>query len=68
MDPSKTFQTFLGIGGALTDASAETFYKLPRDKQQEIWFLAVFSGIGVYARPHPGPLPRGEGEPCHVAG
>lgn len=36
IDPSKTFQTILGIGGALTDASAETFYKLPKDKQQEI--------------------------------
>ncbi len=36
VDPSKTFQTFLGIGGALTDAAAETFYKLPKDKQQEI--------------------------------
>ena len=28
-DPDKTFQTFLGIGGALTDAAAETFAKLP---------------------------------------
>ncbi len=36
VDPSKTFQTILGIGGALTDASAETFYKLPADKQQEV--------------------------------
>jgi glucosylceramidase len=36
VDPAKTFQTVLGIGGALTDASAETFYKLPADKQQEI--------------------------------
>ena len=36
IDPSKTFQTVLGIGGALTDASAETFYKLPEDKRQEI--------------------------------
>src|ERR1039457_1573378 len=34
--PSKTFQTVIGIGGALTDASAETFYKLPEDKRQEI--------------------------------
>jgi len=25
-------------------------------------FLDVFSGVGVHARPHPGPLPRGEGE------
>lgn len=36
IDPTKTFQTILGIGGALTDASAETFYKLPADKQKEI--------------------------------
>src|SRR3954471_22633201 len=36
VDPAKTFQTILGIGGALTDASAETFAKLPPNKQQEI--------------------------------
>jgi len=36
VDPTKTFQTFLGIGGALTDASAETFAKLPKPKQQEL--------------------------------
>src|ERR1700745_3091742 len=29
VDPSHTFQTFLGVGGALTDAAAETFAKLP---------------------------------------
>jgi len=48
VDPVKTFQTFLGIGGALTDASAETFAKLPKDKQQE--FLTSYydpqKGIG----------------------
>ena len=48
VDPSKTYQTFLGIGGALTDASAETFAKLPKDKQQE--FLNAYynsqTGIG----------------------
>ena len=48
IDPSKTYQSFLGIGGALTDASAETFAKLPKDKQQE--FLKAYydkeSGIG----------------------
>jgi glucosylceramidase len=36
VDPTKTFQTFLGIGGALTDASAETFAKLPKEKQDEV--------------------------------
>ena len=48
MDPSKTFQTYFGIGAALTDASAETFYKLPKEKQQEL-ITAYFDaqkGIG----------------------
>lgn len=35
VDPSKKYQTMLGIGGALTDASAEVFAKLPKAKQQE---------------------------------
>ena len=48
VDPSKEFQTVLGVGGALTDASAETFYKLPADRQREI-LTAYFDpqkGIG----------------------
>src|SRR5665647_228753 len=48
VDPAKTFQTFFGIGGALTDASAETFAKLPKEKQQE-FMQAYFDknkGIG----------------------
>ena len=48
VDPGHPAQTFLGIGGALTDASAETFAKLPAAKQQE--FLKAYydpaSGIG----------------------
>lgn len=36
VDPTKKFQTVIGIGGALTDAAAETFYKLPLADQQEI--------------------------------
>jgi glucosylceramidase len=36
VDASRTFQTMLGFGGAITDASAETFAKLPADKQQEL--------------------------------
>jgi glucosylceramidase len=36
VDPTKTFQTLVGIGGAITDASAETLAKMPKDKQQEI--------------------------------
>lgn len=48
IDASKTFQTFTGIGGAVTDASAEVFFKLPKQKQDE--FLAAYydktKGIG----------------------
>src|SRR5215831_12372516 len=36
VDPGKQFQTFLGIGGALTDAAAEVFARLPKEKQREI--------------------------------
>ena len=48
VDPSRTFQTIVGIGGALTDASAETFAKLPALKQQEILkaYFDVKDGIG----------------------
>ncbi|HEY0461570.1 MAG TPA: glycoside hydrolase family 30 beta sandwich domain-containing protein [Pyrinomonadaceae bacterium] len=48
VDPAKTYQTFLGIGGALTDASAETFAKMPADRQQEILnaYFDADKGIG----------------------
>jgi glucosylceramidase len=36
VNPAVTFQTLLGIGGAITDASAETFARLPEDKQKEL--------------------------------
>src|SRR5690242_7166897 len=36
VSPNKRAQTILGIGGALTDSSAETFAKIPAAKQQEI--------------------------------
>ena len=36
VDPARQFQTFLGIGGALTDASAEVFAMLPEKKQREL--------------------------------
>lgn len=36
LDPDKQFQLIEGFGGALTDASAETFYKLPVEKQDEL--------------------------------
>lgn len=35
VDPGKEFQHYEGIGAALTDASAETFYKLPKAAQDE---------------------------------
>ena len=48
VNPNIKFQKFLGIGGALTDASAETFAKLPKDKQEQ--FLNLYydkdKGIG----------------------
>jgi glucosylceramidase len=48
VDPSKTFQTYLGVGAAMTDASAETFYKLPKDKQEEVMraYFDKEKGIG----------------------
>jgi glucosylceramidase len=48
VDPSKSFQSLLGIGGALTDASAETFAKLPKEKQQELLtaYYDTVKGIG----------------------
>lgn len=42
VDPSHCFQTVEGIGGALTDASAETFYKLPAARQAE--FIDAYYG------------------------
>jgi glucosylceramidase len=48
VNPEKTFQTFLGIGGAITDASAEVFAKLPKIKQQELLdaYYSKDKGIG----------------------
>ena len=36
VDPAKREQTILGVGGALTDASAEVFAKIPPAKQREV--------------------------------
>ena len=48
INQDKKFQTILGIGGALTDASAETFFKMPVSKQNE--FIKAYynptDGIG----------------------
>lgn len=48
VDPTKTFQTFIGIGGAITDASAEVFAKLSKAKQQEFLqaYYSATNGIG----------------------
>lgn len=42
IDDTHAYQEIVGIGGAFTDASAETFYKLPDDKQKE-FLKAYFS-------------------------
>jgi glucosylceramidase len=55
VDPARKFQTFLGIGAALTDAAAETFYKLPKAQQQGFLkaHFDVKDGIGYsLARTH----------------
>ncbi|MCL5130484.1 glycoside hydrolase family 30 beta sandwich domain-containing protein [Algibacter sp. L4_22] len=36
VNPNKTFQEFLGIGGAITDASAEVFATLSQEKQDQL--------------------------------
>ncbi|MFD1314033.1 glycoside hydrolase family 30 protein [Namhaeicola litoreus] len=48
VNTAKQHQTLLGIGAALTDAAAETFYKLDED-QQKVFMEAYYSienGIG----------------------
>ena len=53
VDPSKTYQTMLGIGGSITDAAAETFAKVPADTQREILeaYFDPRKGIGyTFAR------------------
>lgn len=48
IDPNRTFQTMVGIGASMTDAAAETFFKLPKEVQEE--FLTAYydreKGIG----------------------
>jgi glucosylceramidase len=46
VNPNKTFQKFLGIGGAITDASAEVFSKLTQEKQEEL-LSAYYSEEGI---------------------
>ena len=48
VDPERSFQSIIGFGGALTDAAAETFYKLPADKQKEVLraYYSLDNGLG----------------------
>lgn len=48
VNPDQTFQSIMGFGGAITDAAAETFSKIPKNKQQEILtaYFDAEKGIG----------------------
>ncbi|SNR74924.1 glycoside hydrolase family 30 protein [Lutibacter flavus] len=46
VNTKKTFQTMLGIGGAITDASAVVFSKLSKDKEEE-FLQANYSKDGI---------------------
>ncbi len=48
VDPTHSFQTILGIGGAITDASAETFAKMPANVQKQLLtaYYDKVNGIG----------------------
>ncbi|RJE71420.1 glycoside hydrolase family 30 beta sandwich domain-containing protein [Reichenbachiella sp. MSK19-1] len=46
VNPDKTFQELVGIGGAVTDASAEVFAGLSADKQEEL-LSAYYSQEGI---------------------
>ena len=46
VNPKKTFQKYLGIGGAITDASSEVFSKL-NDIQQEKFLQSYFGKDGI---------------------
>ena len=47
VEPNITFQNFMGIGGAITDASAEVFAKLSKEKQQELLDAYYTSDRGI---------------------
>ena len=48
INPNKQFQTFEGIGGAVTDASAHVFYKMSKAQQDRILeaYYSKDNGIG----------------------
>ncbi|MFL9845106.1 glycoside hydrolase family 30 protein [Flavobacterium rhizosphaerae] len=47
VEPDKTFQTIMGIGGAITDASAEVFAGLSPAKQKEFLNAYYSKGNGI---------------------
>ena len=47
VNPNKTFQTIFGIGGAITDSSAEVYAKIPKEKQQEFINAYYDSNKGI---------------------
>src|SRR5712664_4098537 len=47
VDPRKPFQAMIGIGGALTDAAAETFAKMPAPRQEELLTAYYSSDRGI---------------------
>jgi glucosylceramidase len=47
VNPARTFQTFLGIGAALTDAAAETFAKLSETKKREFLTAHYDAKLGI---------------------
>jgi glucosylceramidase len=47
VNPNKQFQTILGIGGALTDASAETFARLPKKAKEKVLESYFDKDIGI---------------------
>ncbi|HSD06853.1 glycoside hydrolase family 30 protein [Flavobacterium sp.] len=47
VEPDITFQKFMGIGGAITDASAQVFAKLSKEKQQELLDAYYTSDKGI---------------------
>lgn len=46
VDPDFKYQKLIGVGGAITDAAAETLYKLPKEKQREV-LEAYYGKTGI---------------------
>lgn len=46
LNPRKQYQSILGFGGAFTESAANTFYRLPAEKQKEV--------LSSYFDPHKG--------------